>query len=243
MSDNNETYSTNWDNRFMPSNDGWDNDTQSINANGAEGQDDTNQNNTVYSYSSLNDADPSNENRDAKVSVNEDSNTSGLNDAVAVDRVQSQSNQTSVDQSDADPIDYSKVDYSYDAYSTDQYSSAGDSSYGNQLQQTNGYQSYTSQQTNTYPYNQNSSAPIQGGSNTKAVLSLVFGILSIVLCCGCGVGLIFGILGIVMAIASKGDNYGEFSGMALAGLICSVIGLVFSLLTVVFFIFSIVMDA
>lgn len=66
----------------------------------------------------------------------------------------------------------------------------------------------------------------QGGTNVKAILALVFGILSILTCCCYGVvAIILGIVGIVMAVMAKKDNMGQFPGMAIAGLVCSIIGI------------------
>lgn len=76
-------------------------------------------------------------------------------------------------------------------------------------------------------YDGNTQPAEQSSTNIKAILSLVFGILSIILCCCYGIiGAIVGIVGIVMAVLSKKDNMGRFSGMAIAGLVCSVIGVV-----------------
>ncbi len=66
-------------------------------------------------------------------------------------------------------------------------------------------------------------------SNTKAILALVFGILSILISCCCTyLGIALGIAGIILAVVSKGDNYGKMSGMAIAGMICSILAIVIS---------------
>lgn len=66
----------------------------------------------------------------------------------------------------------------------------------------------------------------QKGTNVKAILALVFGILSILTCCCYGVvSIILGIVGIVMAVLAKKENMGQFPGMAIAGLVCSIIGI------------------
>ncbi len=72
-------------------------------------------------------------------------------------------------------------------------------------------------------------------NNGFAIGALVCGIASILCCCGCGIGVIVGIAGIVMAILSKKDNGGKLSGMALAGLICSIVGIVFGVGALIYY--------
>ncbi len=76
-----------------------------------------------------------------------------------------------------------------------------------------------------------------------AVISLVFGILSAVFSC-LFVGIVFGILAIVFAGKAKKafeanpDSYSRGSlGMAKAGLIIGIIGLIFSLIYTIIYIF------
>ena len=62
--------------------------------------------------------------------------------------------------------------------------------------------------------------------NGAAIASLIMGILSLVFAC-CGGSLIFGIVGIITAIVSKSKSpTGKLSGMAVAGLIMSIVGVV-----------------
>ncbi len=83
----------------------------------------------------------------------------------------------------------------------------------------------------------------QGGTNIKAILSLVFGILSIITCCCYGVvGIILGIVGIVMAVLAKKDNMGQFPGMAIAGLVCSIIGILLGAIYLILIIIGISVD-
>lgn len=65
-----------------------------------------------------------------------------------------------------------------------------------------------------------------------AIASLVMGILAIVLSCCCGVGIIFAIAGIIMAIVA---NKQTKSGIGTAGLICSIVGAVFSVFGLIYF--------
>ena len=71
--------------------------------------------------------------------------------------------------------------------------------------------------------------------NGAAVVSLVMGILSLVFAC-CGGSLIFGIVGIITAIVSKSkSSTGKLNGMAIAGLIMSIVGVVAGLITLIAF--------
>lgn len=65
-------------------------------------------------------------------------------------------------------------------------------------------------------------------NSTLAIVSLVLGILSMVTCCCYGIfGILFGIGGIVCAVLAnrQGKN-----GLATAGFICSIIGIVLSVI-------------
>lgn len=67
----------------------------------------------------------------------------------------------------------------------------------------------------------------------KAIAALILGIASVVFCCCCNyVGVICGIIGIVLACLSKKDN-GKFSGMAMTGLIFSIVGTIGSFIMVI----------
>lgn len=60
----------------------------------------------------------------------------------------------------------------------------------------------------------------QKGGKALEICSLVFGILSIVACCCYG---IFGIVGLVLSIVALAT--GKKSGLSIAGLVCSIIGI------------------
>ena len=64
-----------------------------------------------------------------------------------------------------------------------------------------------------------------------SVASMVLGILSILCCCLTYGGLIMAVLAIIFAIVSR-RNLGYFDGMAIAGLVTGIIGLVFGAMTV-----------
>jgi len=68
--------------------------------------------------------------------------------------------------------------------------------------------------------------PLKNKQNNMALASLIMGIIGIVTSCCCFGGLIFGSLGIVFALLSKTQD--RFEGNAVAGLITSIIGLVFT---------------
>lgn len=70
-----------------------------------------------------------------------------------------------------------------------------------------------------------------GQKDTLAVVSLVLGIVSLVVCCCSGLFSVpFGIGGIICAALSKKNGK---SGMATAGLVCSIIGVVFGILSTI----------
>ncbi len=62
-------------------------------------------------------------------------------------------------------------------------------------------------------------------NNGFAIGSLVCGILGILCCCCCGSGSLLGIVGIILAIVSRGKNGGKMSGLAIAGLVCSIVSI------------------
>lgn len=71
-------------------------------------------------------------------------------------------------------------------------------------------------------------------SNVKAILALVFGIASIIISCCCtylAIGL--GVASIILAVLSKNDNNGKMSGMAIAGMICSIVAIVLCLVCII----------
>ena len=100
-------------------------------------------------------------------------------------------------------------------------------------------------------YNTEQQDPMQSQNNgngqkkdTLAVVSLVLGIVSLVVCCCSGLfSTPFGIGGIICAVLSKKNGK---SGMATAGMICSIIGVVFGVISTilgVIMFFSLMSDA
>ena len=106
-------------------------------------------------------------------------------------------------------------------------------------QPVNNYQDYTAnvqpQAAATAPVQQ----PENKETNVLAIVSLVLGILSIVLgCCTGWIGALFGIGGIICAVFA--NTQGK-TGLAKAGLICSIIGIVLGIIiTILAAVFSVV---
>ncbi|MBR1866755.1 MAG: DUF4190 domain-containing protein [Lachnospiraceae bacterium] len=64
--------------------------------------------------------------------------------------------------------------------------------------------------------------------------SLVLGILSIPGGCCCGLGVLFGILGIIFGCVQQKDTFGKRPGIAIAGIVLSVIGIILSICCLVY---------
>ncbi len=106
----------------------------------------------------------------------------------------------------------------------------------NQTVDTNSTNNYYQDNTQyTQPvYSQPVNAePAKAQTPTLAIVSLVMGILSIVLGCCYGIGIIFAIAGIIMAVIA---NKQQKSGIGTAGLICSIVGAVFSVIMLIYYV-------
>lgn len=80
------------------------------------------------------------------------------------------------------------------------------------------------------------SGPMEG----KAVASLICGVFSLLTCCCYGIpSLIFGIIAIVLAVLSRKDNMGQMPGLAIAGMIMGVLGVISGIGYIAFLFFSI----
>lgn len=104
-------------------------------------------------------------------------------------------------------------------------------------QPVNNYQDYTANVQSQAA----ATAPVQTENketNVLAIVSLVLGILSILLgCCTGWVGALFGVGGIICAVFA--NKQGK-TGLAKAGLICSIIGIVLGILiTILAVVFSV----
>lgn len=83
-----------------------------------------------------------------------------------------------------------------------------------------------------YSSNQTAEEPFSTGFATA---SLILGILSILGSCCC-IGGLFGILGLIFGCLQKKDESDKKPGMAIAGIITSIIGILFSLIALIYFI-------
>lgn len=75
--------------------------------------------------------------------------------------------------------------------------------------------------------------PAQPKTMVFSILSLIFGICSLVLCC-CGgwIALMFGVAAIVFSLISR-RHLGYFGGMSVTGLVLGISGAVFGLVTII----------
>ena len=153
-------------------------------------------------------------------------------------------------QGDYQPQGYSQTGYQPQGYSQTGYQPQGNGQGDYQPQgysqtgyQPQGYNGY-SQQGYADGYNQNAYNLVpQKKTSTKSILSLIFGIAGIVTCCGFGIlGVILGIAGVVLAILSRNDNDGKMEGLAIAGLIVSIVAFVFGLGYLCIMVFAIAED-
>jgi len=76
----------------------------------------------------------------------------------------------------------------------------------------------------------------QNRNSALSIISLIMGILAVTLGCCYGIGFLFAIPGLVCGIISRRE---EKSGLAIAGIICSVIGMVLAIAFWVFFVIGI----
>lgn len=129
------------------------------------------------------------------------------------------------------------------------YDKSGNNGNGQDNGQGNGYQQpagqYNNYQDNT-GNNMYYQAPPNNGmenkANGKQIAGLVFGILAICSSCCYGVpGVIFGIVGLVLSILGNKENK---HGVGIAGLVCSIIGLLCGIAMTIYFaaIFAVVFE-
>lgn len=93
---------------------------------------------------------------------------------------------------------------------------------------------YTNYDT-TSSYNSYNTAP-EEASLGFGIASLILGILSIITSCCCGLGLITSILGIIFGCVQPKDYSGKKPGIAVAGIITSCVGILFSILVIIYMI-------
>lgn len=100
-----------------------------------------------------------------------------------------------------------------------------------QPEQNNFYQdNTTTPYTQSYAYD---AQPAPQKTPGLAIAGLVLGILSILLACCYGFGAFLGIPGIICAALSKKKGK---SGIGTAGLICSIIGTIFSVIAIIYYV-------
>ena len=104
---------------------------------------------------------------------------------------------------------------------------------GNQDPRNNGQNNQNYYYSNPYGYN-NGRPPInplllQKPTSGMAAASLVLGIIGILFTCCCGTGAVLGLIGLILAIVDR-KRHGSFSGIALGGLVTSIIAIVFGVI-------------
>lgn len=78
---------------------------------------------------------------------------------------------------------------------------------------------------------QNNSYEQPQKNDTLAIVSLILGIASIIMCCIPYLGIALGIGGIICSVMSSKK---QKSGLATAGMVCSIIGIVIAVLMIIF---------
>ena len=144
-------------------------------------------------------------------------------------------------QQSGQPASSGQPDDPYGQYRDTQNGSAWQQSYQapeypNQTYQAPGYQSQPYQAPESQPSYQ--AYPVDGGqrqSNGLAIGSMICGILSLVLCCGMWISWILSLVALGLGIASLVKKAGG-KGMAIAGIVTAVFGLVFSIGMLIFII-------
>lgn len=106
---------------------------------------------------------------------------------------------------------------------------------GTVYQSTDDMYTGTYQQPERVEYSQYNTVPPQNnGVGAMAVISLVMGILSL-LCCCVGLGAAFGIAGIILGSIAISRNTGK--GVAIGGLVTSIIGTLLSVIVIIYYVF------
>ena len=135
----------------------------------------------------------------------------------------------SFDNDSSNNYDKQEGDYYSNLYDAGQETSrSGDSQ---PVTDNNYYQDYTDQyqygSTDYNAQNWEQQSRQNSGENALSIIGLVFGILSIVTSCCFGIGIVPGIVGLVCSIFGEKR---QKSGLAIGGLICSIIGVLLSIL-------------
>ena len=118
-------------------------------------------------------------------------------------------------------------------YENGQFNQNESQSTGNVQQGGSNYQDYTNMQYQA-PYDYASEGSDK--ANGMQIASLVLGIIGIpACCCYCGPGVLFGIIGLILAIV--GNKRSRNKGIGIAGLVCSIIAIVFGAIVSVYYIY------
>ena len=118
-------------------------------------------------------------------------------------------------------------------YENGQFNQNEFQSTGNAQQNGSNYQDYTNVQYQA-PYDYDSGRSDK--ANGMQIASLVLGILGIPACCCYGIpGVLFGIIGLILAII--GNQKSSNKGIGIAGLVCSIIAIIFGALASVYYIY------
>lgn len=105
--------------------------------------------------------------------------------------------------------------------------------FGNQNTQNNGQNNYQDNTANNMYYQAPTNDGTENKANGKQIAGLVFGILAICTSCCYGIpGIIFGIVGLILSIMGNKESK---HGVGIAGLVCSIIGLIAGIALTIYF--------
>ena len=113
---------------------------------------------------------------------------------------------------------------------------------GGNYQPNNQYNNYQDNTANNMYYQAPAGNDADNKANGKQIAGLVFGILAICSSCCYGVpGVIFGIVGLILSILGNKESK---HGIGIAGLVCSIIGLIAGVAMTIYFaaIFAVVWE-
>lgn len=132
---------------------------------------------------------------------------------------------------------YTKQNYNQNNNNQDYNNNFNNQGYNNDF--NNGYNNFNNNYNNNFNnqgynnfnnpnFNQN-----KRNSSGLAIASLILGILSIPAACCYGIGIVFAISGIILGVVSKKQTDGHLSGLAIAGIIISCLGVFTSIIMII----------
>ena len=139
-----------------------------------------------------------------------------------------------MDYNNGDNSNLDNNSYDNDFNNNNNFNNGSNNDLNNNNNFNNGYPNYNSNFNNNFNNNYNNN---ENPNNGSAIASLILGILSIPLSCCYGLGAILAIIGIVFGITSKKYNGNKISGMAMAGIICSILGLISSIFMIIYVVY------